>query len=163
MTSLLDLIDAYDGEVDRFSSVVRARLAADRGYRAIQAIPGVGPTLAAVFVAEIGEVTRFPRPEKLCCWAGLTPRHRESDNVVHQGHITKQGSRMVRWAAVEAVQRLPFGTKLRDDRERIAARRGKKIGKVAAARKLLGLVFYGLRDGHIRCLPRLIAGEEILA
>jgi hypothetical protein len=26
------------------------------------------------------------------------------------------------------------------------------IAKVAAARELLTLVFYGLRDGHIRCL-----------
>jgi hypothetical protein len=26
------------------------------------------------------------------------------------------------------------------------------IGRVAAARKLLTLVYYGLRDGHIRCL-----------
>ena len=64
-----------------------------------------------MLVAEIGDITRFPRPEKLCCPAGLTPRHRESDHVVYQGHITEQGSRMVRWAAVEAVQRLPFATK----------------------------------------------------
>jgi len=34
-------------------------------------ISGVGPTFAAVFIAEIGDVTRFARPEKLCCWAGL--------------------------------------------------------------------------------------------
>jgi hypothetical protein len=61
----------------------------------------------------------------------------------------------VRWAAVEAVQRQPFGTKLRVDRDRIAARRDSKaIGNVAAARKLLTLVFYGLRDGHIRCLSQ---------
>ncbi|MGI9001099.1 MAG: transposase [Pseudonocardia sp.] len=39
-------------------------------------------------------------------WAGLTSRHRESDATVHRGRITKQGSRLVRWAAVEAVQHL---------------------------------------------------------
>jgi hypothetical protein len=50
------------------------------------------------------------------------------------------------------VQRLPHDGKLRADRDRIAGRRGRAIGKVAAARKLLTLVFYGLRDGHIRCL-----------
>jgi hypothetical protein len=66
----------------------------------------------------------------------------------------------VRWAAVEAVQRQPWATKLRADRDRIIDRRGKGIGKVAAARRLLTLVFYGLRDHHIRCLPRLIQGEE---
>ena len=40
-------------------------------------------------------------------WAGLTPKHHESDTTVHRGRITKQGSRLVRWAAVEAVQRVP--------------------------------------------------------
>ena len=67
----------------------------------------MGPILAAVFVAEIGDITRFPRPEQLASWAGLTPKHHESDTTVHRGRITKQGSRLVRWAAVEAVQRVP--------------------------------------------------------
>ena len=31
-------------------------------------------------------------------------------------------------------------------------RRGRNIAKIAAARKLLTLVYYGLRDGHIRAL-----------
>jgi hypothetical protein len=59
----------------------------------------------------------------------------------------------VRWAAVEAVQRL-HGGPLGSTRARIAERRGANIAKVAAARKLLTLVYYGLRDGHIRCLAR---------
>ena len=67
---------------------------------------GVGPVLAAVFVAEIGDVHRFA-DARLCSWAGLTPQHRESDTVVRRGHITKQGSKLVRWAAVEAIQRQP--------------------------------------------------------
>jgi transposase len=150
--SLLELIDAFYGEVEMCRRVIAARLATDRGYHAIQAIGGVGQTLAAVFVAEIGDVTRFANPGKLCSWAGLTPRHRESDTLVRRGHITKQGSTLVRWAAIEAVHSLPAGTKLRADRDRIVANRGKPIGKVAAARKLLTLVYYGLRDGHIRCL-----------
>jgi transposase len=153
-TSLLELIDIFDAEVEMLRRVIAARLAGDRGYHAIQAIGGLGQTLAAVFTAEIGDVTRFSRPDKLCCWAGLTPRHRESDTVVRRGHITQQGSTLVRWAAIEAVHSLPWGTKLRADRDRIAASRGRGIGKAAAARKLLTLVYYGLRDGHIRCLSQ---------
>ena len=72
ISSLLDLIDAYDHHVDRLTHVIAARLATDRGYHTIQAIPGVGPTLAAIFVAEIGDVTRFARAPQLCCWPGLT-------------------------------------------------------------------------------------------
>lgn len=152
--SLLRLIDAYDTEVAGFDAMVRARLAEHRGWRAIQAIGGLGPVLAAVMLAEIGEVTRFATPAKLACWAGLTPRHRESDTTVHRGPITKQGSKLVRWAAIEAVQRTPAGTKLAADRARIIENRGRNIGVVAAARKLLTLVYYGLRDGHIRALAK---------
>ena len=59
------------------------------GYHAIQALPGIGRVLAAVFVAEVGDVYRFPAADKLCCWAGLTPRHRQSDTTVRRGPTTK--------------------------------------------------------------------------
>ena len=150
--SLRDLIEVYDREIAMLSRRISAELADDAGYQAVQAIPGVGPVLAAIFVAEIGDVSRFASPDKLCCWAGLTPRHRESDTTVHRGRITKQGSRLVRWAAIEAVVRQRGGTFIQADQHRIAERRGTNIGRVAAARKLLTLVFYGLRDGEIRCL-----------
>jgi transposase len=149
--SLRRLIDAFTFEIDAVGRRTAADLASHRGFRAIQAIHGVGPVLAAVFVAEIGDVTRFTRPEQLCSWAGMTPRHRESDTKVHRGRITKQGNHLVRWAAVEAVQRL-YGGPIGSTRARLTQRRGANIAKVAAARKLLTLVYYGLRDGHIRCL-----------
>ena len=151
--SLRRLIDAFTFEIDILTKSTTAELKAHRGFQAIQAIRGVGPVLAGVFVAEIGDVSRFARPEQLCSWAGMTPRHRESDTKVHRGRITKQGNHLVRWAAVEAVQTLREGP-IGHARVRIGDRRGANIGKVAAARKLLTLVFYGLRDGHIRCLTR---------
>ena len=84
---------------------------------------------------------------------GLTPRHRESDTTVHRGPITKQGSALVRWAAIEAVQRIPASAGwLVATRAPVAERRGRNIATVAVARRLLTLVYYGLRDGHIRAL-----------
>jgi transposase len=153
VASLRRLIDAFTFEIDILTRRTSAELKTHPGFQAIQAIRGVGPVLAAIFVAEIGDVTRFNRPEQLCAWAGMTPKHYESDTKVHRGRITKQGSTLVRWAAVEAVQTLREGP-LGQARVRIGERRGANIGKVAAARKLLTLVFYGLRDGHIRCLAR---------
>ena len=151
--SLLRVIGALEFEIDTFAALLAHRLHRDPGYTAIQQIPGVGPVLAAVFLAEIGDITRFTQPKQLASWAGLTPKHHESDTTVHRGRITKQGSRLVRWAAVEAVQRVPAHTRLGQHRDRVAARRGRNIGVVAAARELIILVFYGLRDHHIRCLP----------
>jgi transposase len=154
VASLRRLLVGYDQEITRLGREISSALAGDVGYLAIQAIPGVGPVLAAVFVAEIGNVHRFAGGPQLCSWAGLTPRHHESDTTVRRGPITKQGPRLVRWAAVEATQRLPKA-KQATDFHRIADRRGTGIGRVAAARRLLTLVFYGLRDGQVRCLaPR---------
>ena len=131
---------------------IHAQLRDDQGYRAIQALTGVGRTIAAIFVAEIGDVGRFRSAEALCSWAGLTPRHRESDTKVVRGGISKMGSRLVRWAALEAVAAYKGGPRLKEDFERIAERRGRNKARVAVARKLLTLVFYGLRNGEIRCL-----------
>ncbi|MDX6237434.1 MAG: transposase [Kribbellaceae bacterium] len=61
----------------------------------------------------------------------LTPVHHESDTRVHRGRITKQGSRLVRWAMVESVQILPDTTTVGQFRDRVAARRGRNIGVVA--------------------------------
>jgi transposase len=35
----------------------------------------------------------------------LTPKHKESDTTVHRGQLTKQGSRLVRWAVIEGTAR----------------------------------------------------------
>ena len=89
------------------------------------------------------------------CWAGLTPRHRESGLKAARGHITKQGSPVLRWAVVEAIQHQPAGRPVRGVQDRIIARRGKEaknIAKTAAARHLLAAVFYPMRDGQARSL-----------
>jgi transposase len=152
VNALLRLIDAIDFEIRAVAGPLRVGLAEHRGFRAVQAVPGVGPVLAAIFVAEIGDVHRFASPAHLASWAGLTPRHRESDTVVRRGPITKQGSTLVRWAAVEAAQGARNAGWLEQTRARIAERRGRNIATVAVARKLLSYVYYGLRDGHIRAL-----------
>lgn len=153
VAALVRLIEAHDAEIAQIERALSAALADDPGYQAIMAIPGVGPILGAIFVAEIGDVSRFPTPAHLASWAGLTPRHRESDTTVRRGRITKQGSAIVRWAAVEAAQNAPRGTFLKEDYRRIAERRNcRPIAKVAIARKIVTLVFYGLHDGEIRCL-----------
>jgi len=152
IASLRRIMDSLDFETGVFDKLARGRLAADPGYRAVQTIPGIGPILGAVLVAEIGDVHRFTTADKLTCWAGMTPLHRESDTKVRRGRITKQGSRLVRWAAVESVQRLPAHTYLGRFRQHVADRRGKGIGTVAAARRQLELVYYALRDHHVRAL-----------
>ncbi|MDP9101844.1 MAG: IS110 family transposase [Actinomycetota bacterium] len=147
MLLLANEIDAVVTELDK-------RLKSHVGYRNLLKIKGIGPTLAAVFVVEIGDINRFPTARALTCWAGLTPRHYESDKTVRRGQISKEGCALVRWAAVEAIQR-PCEPTVAAVKERILARRGRparNIAKVAAGRRMLEVVYYVLRDGHARCL-----------
>jgi len=58
----------------------------------------------------------------------------------------------VRWAAVEAVSGAVRDPRIASVKRRVGDRRGRNIGRVAAARPMLTLVYYGLSDGEIRCL-----------
>ena len=103
VASLRQLDAGLSAEIALLEQVIGDLLAGHEGYRAIQALPGIGPVLGAVIVAEIGDIRRFPGPGQLGSWAGLTPRHRESDTKVSRGHVTKQGSRMLRFSSALAV------------------------------------------------------------
>ena len=83
-----------------------------------------------LIIAEVGEVNRFPTAKHLCQWAGLTPTVRSSDGKARLGHISRQGSTILRWALCEAAQHTPTGGgPLRAQYERIAKRRGRKIAR----------------------------------
>jgi transposase len=91
VTSLRQLIGELTTEIAMLGEVIAGLLAGHAGYRVIQRLPGIGPVLAAVIIAEIGDVTRFPAAAQLSSWAGLTPRHRESDTWVSRGMRPSRG------------------------------------------------------------------------
>ena len=156
LDSLLALIAAFDRELETTTKEIEHRASADPYVEVLCQIRGVGRYIAMLVIAEVGDITRFPSARHLCAWAGLTPTVRSSDGKARLGHISGQGSPALRWALVEAAQHAPTGGgPLRQGYERIAKRRGKQVAKVAVARKILTLCYYGLRDGEIRCLaPR---------
>jgi transposase len=151
----LRLIDLLSPELAQADAQLRELFGGDPRIARLIPIPGIGLTTAAVAVAEIWDASRFPSPRQLCSWAGLTPTERSSAEHTHRGHISKQGSRWLRWAMVESASR-PYlkDPTLRKLRDGIARRRGAKIAKVALARRLLTLCYYALRDeGGCRAYP----------
>ena len=153
LDSLLGLICDFDREINATTSEIDQRAKTDARVKLLCQIRGIGRYTAMLIIAEIGDVNRFPTAKHLCQWAGLTPTIRSSDGKARLGHISRQGSTILRWALTEAAQHTPTGGgPLRAQYERIAKRRGSKIAKVAIARQILTLCYYGLRDGEIRCL-----------
>ena len=107
VASLRQLTGWLTGEIGLLDVVIAGLPGGCPPYRAVRRLPGIGPVLAAVTVAEIGDVSRFPAPGQLCSRSGLAPRHRESGLKVARGHITKQGSPVLRWAMTEAAGTSP--------------------------------------------------------
>jgi transposase len=75
---------------------------------------------------------------------------RGSAGRVRAGHITKEGNRLLRWvlvlAATQAVRR---PGPLRTWFHAVKKRRGKKVARVALARRLVEVVFHVWKQGAI--------------
>jgi transposase len=124
--------------------------AAEQEARAVLgSIPDVGPVTVDVVVSELGDIRRFRSEKRVMAYAGLAPGQRESAGHSRELGITKEGSRLLRWALVEAAWRLVrhsrrWGTIF----ENLKKRRGKKKAIVAVARRLLGVMVALLRTGQ---------------
>ncbi|MFL5859799.1 MAG: IS110 family transposase [Solirubrobacteraceae bacterium] len=158
--SLLALLDDFDREIDTAAKEIDRQAKTDERVKLLCQIHGIGRYTAMLIIAEIGDVRRFPTARHLCAWAGLTPTVRSSDGKARLGNISRQGSSILRWAVVEAATHVATrGGPLREMFERIAKRRGRKVARVAVARQILTLCYYGLRDGEIRYLKASRPGE----
>ena len=99
--------------------------------------PGVGPITALAFVLVIGSPDRFACGKQIGSYLGLIPCEDSSASRQRLGHITKQGSSLLRFLLVEAAQ-----AAVRRDPDwrrrfvHLAMRRDRRIAKVAMARKL---------------------------
>lgn len=146
LEACLRLIDEVSLEIVIAEREIYQTIKEDDRVKRLLPIPGIGPIIAATILSEIGDITRFSSPDKLCAWAGLTPSEHSSADNVRRGHISKQGSRWLRWVMVEAAVHAFRDVELRQFFIRIASRRGAKIARVAVARRLLTLVYYALRS-----------------
>ena len=112
-------------------------------------LPGVGKVIAAVFVAEIGDIRRRFGQETLQLGRPNPRDDRESDEVVHRGTITKQGSPLVRWAAIEAVgnYQAKGNEKLRADYKLHRRARRQVQGPRGGGRHTANAAFYACATG----------------
>src|SRR5262245_58844580 len=144
----LALIDALQIPIDRLDWEIHQRARSDPRAKLLTQLPGVGPLIALVILAEVGDVSRFGPARKLASWAGLTPTVRGSDRTIRHGHISKQGSAWLRWALAEAAQNAKRHPQFTASYAALARRRGTKIATTAIARKLLTRAWHLLTDAE---------------
>lgn len=140
-------------EIAELDQEIRSLSKGVEAIQRLQTIPAVGPQVAVTIYAWVGDVSRFPNARALASYAGLVPSVRQSGSQLTHGHITGEGSKPLRSTLIQAGHVLLWrcqsntAAPLRALAERVKANRGRrKIAVVAAARHILKIAFYVLRD-----------------
>jgi transposase len=145
---LLELLNRLNPTIAELSQAIEQEAEKFSEARWLMTHPGVGPLTALAFVLIIGEADRFQCGKQVASYLGLVPLEDSSGNRRRLGHITKQGSSMLRFLLVEAAQvtvrSLP---EWRSKYFHLMMRRGRKIAKVAMARRLAIRLYWMWRKG----------------
>nr|MBF6558494.1 IS110 family transposase [Acidimicrobiales bacterium] len=149
LSRMLERIDRGDSDIAALDAEIEQHLLpfGDAVAR-LDEIPGIGPTAAAIIIAEIGlDMTRFPTPRHLASWAKFAPGIAASAGKNKGNGSTGHGNRyLARVLGEVAVAASRTDTFLGARYRRIARRRGKKKAIVAIGRSLLVVIWHLLQD-----------------
>jgi transposase len=147
LNHLLNALEATEKEIKEINSALLKEYQKNPSAKLISEIPGIGYFGALMLTAEIGDIRRFPDPEHLSAYAGLVPTVHQSASSCYYGHISKEGSRYMRWILVEAVH-IHVRNAPDSQISKFHNKKVKKIGRnkatVATARKMLHIIYWML-------------------
>jgi transposase len=149
LKTLVEQLDSVNDRIHEMDAMIKTEAEKSAYAVLLDSIPGVGPYGALGIASEIGDVSRFLSEDNLFAYAGLVPRIHQSGGVEWKGHIA-QGNKFMRYLLVECVQ---IHVAMRSDSpvaiayNKISRRRGRKIARIAAARRLLRMMYYMLKKG----------------
>jgi transposase len=144
LRELDELEEALSGVESELLAVHRECPEAQR----LDGIRGIGFVSAVSIVARIGPIGRFCTAEQLIAYAGLAPGVQQSDQTRRNGRIGGGGTdRHLRHYLIEASMWARQFPRYRPTYERVAKRRGNKIGRLVVARLLLRSIYKVLKDG----------------
>ena len=145
---LLELLERMNPSIAELSAEIEREARKWPEALRLMTHPGVGPLTALAFVLIIGRAERFQCGKQIASYLGLVPSEESSGDRRRLGHISKQGNTLLRFLLVEAAQ-----VTVRSDPEwrskyfHLALRRGRKIAKVAMARRLAVRLYWMWRKG----------------
>src|SRR6476661_5163346 len=145
---LLDLLDRLTPKIQELTGKLEQIVQRRPVTRQLSTHPGVGPLTALAYELVIGMPERFQCAKQVASYVGLVPAEESSGDRRRLGHISKQGNVLLRFLLVEAAQvTVRSDARWRSQFFHLALRRGRKIAKVAMARKLAVEVYWMWRQG----------------
>jgi transposase len=152
---VLELLDQLTPKIQELTRALEEEVQKRPVTRLLMTHPGVGPLTALAFELVIGMPERFHCGKQIASYVGLVPTEESSGERRRLGHISKQGNALLRFLLVEAAQvTVRSQAEWRSKFFHLAMRRGRKIAKVAMARKLAVHLYWmwlqGCDYGHLK-------------
>ncbi|HEX5954957.1 MAG TPA: IS110 family transposase [Solirubrobacterales bacterium] len=148
VSASIELIDHLEDQIEQINRRLKAAHADHPYIPLLMSVPGIRWVLAFTIAAEIGEIERFPSPQKLTGYTGLCPRVVQSGEKDRRGPLTKHGPTYLRWALLEATMhalRHPaYSTRYQRTKHRLGKQRGAKVAQVDIARRLAHAIWHML-------------------
>jgi transposase len=147
-SDLLGLLGELDERIKPLDKAVCEAAEDNPEARLLMTHPGVGPIVSLAYVLTIGDWRRFPRGKQVGSYLGLIPAEESSGNSRRLGHISKQGSTLLRWLLVEAaVHAQRHDPSWHRQYVRLSMNKHHGVAKVAIAHKLAVRLYWMLRSG----------------
>jgi transposase len=145
---LLEVLDRINPTIAELTHAIEQEAAKCPQAQRLMTHPGVGALTAIAFVLIVGEAERFGCGKQIASYLGLVPEEDSSGERRRLGHISKQGNSLLRFLLVEAAQvTVRSDMRWRNQFFHLAKRRGRKIAKVAMARRLAIRLYWMWRRG----------------
>ncbi|MGC2766451.1 MAG: transposase [Candidatus Acidiferrum sp.] len=145
---LLELLDRINPTIEELTGAVEREARKRPEVVRLMTHPGVGPLTALAFVLIIGTCERFPCGKQIGNYLGMIPCEDSSAGKQRLGHISKQGSSLLRFLLVEAAQAAArINPEWRRHYIHLALRRHRSIAKVAIGRRLAVRLYWMWRNG----------------
>src|SRR6266478_2695313 len=145
---LLELLDRLDPIIDELTKAAEREARKRPEVLRLMTHPGVGSLTALAYVLIIGTPERFHCGKQIGTYVGMIPSEDSSAGKQRLGHISKQGSSLLRFLLVEAAQAAArSNAEWRRRYTHLAMRRNKSIAKVAMGRKLGVRLYWMWRNG----------------
>jgi transposase len=146
---LIEQIAFLENQMSELETQIAALL--QKTNQVVTTIPGVGNTLGAIIVSELGDIKRFSGPEKIVAFAGLDVKVNQSGEfTATKAKISKRGSPYLRRAIWLAASRAAFCDPILSAYYQSLRARGKHhltaVG--AVARKLCNIIFTILSENR---------------
>ena len=145
LDSMISVLDTLNKQVKESDERIEKFASNDNYAKLLVTIPGVSWFSALIISSEICDIKRFESHKKFSSYAGLVPSIHQSGNVEKRGHITKQGSKILRWILIQDARiSVKYSKRFKKLYKKLSKRIGEKKAIVAIARKLAVIIYFML-------------------